>query len=254
MSSEGEGLNGLLQAKHPQVVYQGCASHLLNLANNEACKMLEPMFVNLNNFAVITKNSNNRIEKWREIVADLHETYEDIDLRKMPTQIGKTRWLGKHKALENVVNNETLFIAMYKQTHCLYTKPELKPKSVLVFDAIKEMFQFWSDYDNIVKAHMANQMLSLSKRTTIQLQKDGLHIYDMVNEITDLYNELTNLLTPDNQCIILANAVMFANSVSEKVNVREILIKKDASPKNWLQSFVHFFFMLCKEFTGGASV
>lgn len=251
MSSDKNGLLGYIRNINPQVIYQGCTSHMFNLTSEEACKLLEPTFEHLNNFAVISKDSINRIEKWHEIVAELHRTYNDIDIRKMPVQISETRWLGKQKASDSVMRNETSFIAMYKQIHCLHTLPELKSKSDAVRDKVTNMFQFWSNYDNIVKAHMVNQVLYLCKRTTIHLQKASLQIYDMVNEISKLYDDLTNLLTTQKYSKILANAITFADNISNIINTEQILIKKDASSSDWLQKFANYFSEFVKKIQSG---
>lgn len=244
MSSLDAGLLGCIRRNNPNMVYQGCASHRLNLAIKVACEIEEifPAFQHLNTFAVIVKNSKNRVQKYREIVKRLHQEYGNIDIRKMPVQIGGTRWLGKQMAMNSAMKNDTSFILMYECLYGIHTINELKPVSEENITKIATMFFYWSNYNNIVKAHLVDKVLTACKKTTLSLQKATLQIYDMINEISDLYMVITEYLDLENQSKMLAEAVKFADIVFNKINTNgRTLIFKDANIDNWGKNMLEFF-------------
>lgn len=220
MSSINEGLIGYILKESPNVVYQGCASHRLNLAVKAACnnEKISQLFKHLNDFAVIIKNSTKRIEKYREAVLFLHEEYKDIDIRKMPVQIGDTRWLSRHHAINSITSNDTSYVVMYMCLHSINKHKELMPTSKQGIETMQKILQYWSTFENIATAYLVNKILSAFKDTAQYLQNACLHIYEMVNEVSDLYILVSEYLVPETQEKMVMDSIYFAESVINKLN------------------------------------
>lgn len=146
MSSLGEGLIGYFKKAQPNIVYQNCASHRLNLAIGKGCDLFDisQLFENINNFSVIVKDSPKRMAKWREIVEFCNRTYKDIGLNDVPIVPGGIRWLGKQTSLNSVTKSESSFICMYKILYLMNTEKDLKPDNDKVFIQVKASLSYWS--------------------------------------------------------------------------------------------------------------
>lgn len=220
MSGAGEGLHGHLKIVNPKIIYQWCVSHKFHIAITNACKLLNiaTLIQNLNDYAVIAKSSAKRMGKWREIVIGLKAIYGDITLTIMPVLIGVTRWLSKGAALESVMKNETSFLVMYIFVYVISTSKEFKPRCEDKLNTIRDIFCYWSQPSNIIRAHFLHKVFQMLTKTTRYLQKSGLYIYAMTNEISALYKEITHFLNPQIIDETIEDALTFTRSVVSKIN------------------------------------
>lgn len=109
--------------------------------------------------------------------------------------------------------------------------PQLRPNTKEVFKKTMDMFQYWSNYSNIVKARVINQVFKELEKTTLHLQTASLQVYDMVNEIAKLYKSLTTMLDQEVQAKMIDEAFEFGDSVLSRITSDEE-IKLDDDPAN----------------------
>lgn len=124
------------------------------------------------------------MEKWNDIVKHLHQHHKnDIHLGKKPSTIGLTRWSGKYVTLNGAMKNPTSFIAMFECLHCMCTMTELKPQKAETQQKLNDTLEYWCEYENIIRAYILNDILTVLDKSTKRLQKTALFIYDVVIEI-----------------------------------------------------------------------
>lgn len=220
MCAELEGCVAYLQRENINVVFQACASHRLNLVCKEAFKtdILAELFKNLNEFGVSMKDSGKRMEKWFEIVEDLHKNNkDDINLKKRPLTAGGIRWSGKFVVLNGIVKNETLYIAMFKSIYCVCNHPDLRPKKKEILEKLVKNLEYWCDYDKIVLAFVTHDILTVLEKTTRNLQKSALPLSDMIDQISRLYQGISIYLDDAKQHALISKAIEFANNVTARI-------------------------------------
>lgn len=169
MCSVGEGCFGHIQKENERNIFQGCASHRLNLAMKDVCGSGEliHLFRVINDFAVLTKDSYKRMEKWSDIVTELHRNHKnEISLSKKPQAIGATRWSGKFKALNGSIKNPTSFIAMFKCLFSICNSEHLKPKKKESQEKVQAILDYWCEFENIMRAVVVNNILAVIEKTT----------------------------------------------------------------------------------------
>lgn len=162
MCSDGQGCFGHVFRLNEKIIFQACAAHRYNLLMKDSCSSDEliNLFKILNAFAVITKDSAKRMEKWSDIVSEFHRCYKnDINLQRKPVTVGPIRWSGRHM----------------------------------------------------------NDILAVMEKTTRRLQKPALYIYEMVNEISRLYRDISKYLDENKKSELISKAVEFANTVTFRI-------------------------------------
>lgn len=234
MESAGKGFGGKIQKIYPNIVYQWCSSHRLNLVIETAIKTqpeIEIIFQMLHEFSVVMKDSHNRMLKWEESLKEINDKYHDVNLQAKPTLLLGTRWTSKHKGLNSATKNSSMFLLLFKCVHAMTTFEKLISRSDNTKMKQTNLLAFWKDYANIVLAHILNVIMNRLNTVTIRFQKNGLYIYDMIKEIYDLNKFLIEQNTDDKIALLVNNAVDFADEAIKKINEDEEISEENKIEK-----------------------
>lgn len=118
------------------------------------------------------------------------------------------------------------YFAMVKILHCILTLKELKPDKENALNEVLCVLAYWLNFSNIIMAYSAYKILQAPQKTTKNLQKSCLYIHDMVKEIFELYQEVTQFLEPANLSKFVDDGTKFAEHVVEMMNSDEKLKNK----------------------------
>lgn len=224
MESADKGFHGKVQKMYPNIIFQWCSSHRLNLVIESAIKSqaeIETLFRMLHDFSVIMKDSHNRMLKWETSLNEIHQKYQDVNLQVKPTLLLGTRWTSKHKGLSSATKNSSMLLLLFKCMHAMTVSEKLISRSDNNRVKQRNLLAFWKKYENIVFAHIVSAIMNRLNTVTIRFQKIGLYIYDMVREVYELNAFLIEHSTVDKMCSLIDKAVKFADDVMKKINEDE---------------------------------
>lgn len=171
------------------------------------------------------RKSTKRMQEWTRIVAFLSKDAKDIKNTVRPQKAGSTRWWAMQKAINRIYRNVShflsMFVSLYNSRHC----KKLKSQREDVRRKLAELFEFFTDYNNVIIGCVVDKILTRLQITTNYFQVSGLQLIEVIPEINSCYKYLHSLLENNkkNLSSLIHDAENFIRSIEDRVamdNVR----------------------------------
>lgn len=217
MNSESIGVNAYISTVSPFNIHTWCSSHRFNLVVHGAYEIISDLKKNVNDFGIFMRKSNKRIQEWIRVVTFFCKSAKDIRSTVRPQKAGTTRWWAMQKAINRIFRNVShflsMFISLYNSCHC----KGLKPQNEDVRKKLADLFEFWTNYNNIIIGFVVDKILTRLQKSTTYFQVSGLQLAEVIPEINSCYRYLHSLLKNNkrNLASLVQDARKFIRSVEE---------------------------------------